>query len=89
MANPSKVANHLHDHTLASLINGEPSNLDAVPSLDCLHKRRLSDDLDQLLAVVPLLEQLPDVARGNLLVKRDIDSVVDSSVNDVKKTPTS
>lgn len=60
--NPSKVVSHLHDHTLAGLINGEPSNLNAVPSLDCLDERRLPDNLDQLLAVVALLEQLPDVA---------------------------
>lgn len=60
--NPPEVVNHLHDHPLASLVNGEPSNLNAVTSLDCLDKRRLPDDLDQLLAVVPLLEQLPDVA---------------------------
>ena len=51
-------------------MHGKAADLDAVLTRDVLDQRALADDLDQLLAGVPVLVQLPHVARLHLLLER-------------------
>lgn len=73
------LGGHLHNDTRAALVNSETSNLDTVLVLDGLDERGLTDDLDQLLAGVPVLVDLADVARGHGLVEGDVDGQVDAT----------
>lgn len=52
----------LHNHTLASAVNGKASKLDSVASRDGAHQWGFTHNLDELLAGVSVLVQLADIS---------------------------
>lgn len=68
-----------HYDTLARAINSKAANLNTVLVLDRSHKRRLANDLDELLAGVSVLVDLSNITRGHGLVQRSIDSQVNTA----------
>lgn len=68
----------LHDDALAGVVHREAADLNAVLVLDVLDVG-LSDDLDELLTGIPVLEEVADLARGGGGVERDVDGEVDTT----------
>lgn len=72
----NRGANH---DTLAGLVNSESANLDMVLVLDRLYKRRLANDLNELLTSVSVLVDLKNVSRSHRLVQGDVNGQVNAA----------
>lgn len=57
-------------------INGEAADLHTMTTSDILDKRGLAHNLHQLLAGIPLVEEVTDFTGGHLLLEGDADGVL-------------
>lgn len=70
------VDGSIDDNTLARTVDCEATDLDAVLAGDVLDKRRLADDLDELLACIAVLVKIADIAGSHGAIEWDGDSVL-------------
>jgi hypothetical protein len=54
----------VYNDALTRAVNGETANLDTVLARNVFNKRRLADNLDELLTSVTVLVDVADVTRG-------------------------
>lgn len=67
------------NHPLAARVDSKTTDLDAMLTGDVLDQRRLTNNLDELLAGVTLLVDVADVTRGHLLLEGHADGVLEES----------